>query len=225
MLCIKNLFFLLLLCCFDIVAQNDFEALGESSFAVNHKVSQNYGINIALRSRYYLYKNDELTITQRQLDLVHFSNFKLNYKYDLSLGLQYRNRDLFSNSLNELRLTEQFNYKKRSFGLRYGHRFRTEQRILKTDIIFRQRYRFAVDFPLNGEKLDSGETYFVGSIEGLLSLSKHDAPEIDYRTTAQIGWQLTEDLKLQTGLEYRLEAFNIKAENSIFILTSAILRI
>lgn len=224
---IKNLkLIILLLCCFKVVPQSDFETLGESSLDVNHKFSQNYSINTSVRSRYYLYKDLQFTFEQRQIDVAHFSNFKLNYNHDLSFGIQYRNRGLFSNSANELRITEQFNYnKKLQFGIRLGHRIRSEQRLLNTETIFRQRYRLAIDFPLNGEKLDIGEAYFVAALEGLLSLSEISKPEIDQRTTAQVGWQLSETLKLQTGLEFRFEAFNIKTQNLLFVLTSVILKI
>jgi len=223
---IKNLIYLLLwFICFSSKAQGHFVALGESSFAVNHKVSKNYTANFATRSRYFLYRNAAIQYHQQQIDIFHFSTFKLDFSHDLSFGIYYRNRDLFEAGSDELRFTQQFNYKKQRLGVRYGHRFRAEQRILDTKTIFRQRYRFAVDFPLNGEKLDIGEPYFIGALEGLLSLSKPDTPEIDQRTTAQIGWQLTENLKLQTGLEYRLEAFNIKGRNNLFVLSSAILRI
>jgi hypothetical protein len=59
----------------------------------------------------------------------------------------------------------------------------------------------------------------------LLSLCKSDQPEIGHRTTTQIGWQISKDLKLQTGLEYRFEAFNRDTEYRLFLLTSAILKI
>lgn len=213
------------LSCFVVKAQNDFETFGESEFAINHNVSKPYSVNFALKSRYYLYQDAVFRLEQRQLDVVHFSTLKLNYKYSISFGLQYRNRDIFSDGSNEFRTTQQLNYLKQPFGLRFGHRFRTEQRFLDTQTIYRQRYRFAVDFPLNGEKLDIGEAYFVVSVEALLSLSNISAPELDQRTTAQIGWQLTENLKLQTGLEYRLEALNINTQNKLFILTSAVLKI
>jgi hypothetical protein len=226
MLYINKLIFLLwLFFCLTTNAQDGFAALGESSFAVNHKVSKNYAVNFALRSRYFIFRNSSLEYNQQQIDVFHFSTFKLDINHDLSFGIYYRNRDVFETGSDELRFTQQFNYKKQKLGVRYGHRFRTEQRILDTKTIFRQRYRFAVDFPLNGEKLDIGEPYFIGAVEGLISLSKTDVSEIDHRTTAQIGWQLTESLKLQTGLEYRLEAFNIKAKNNLFVLSSAVLRI
>lgn len=200
-------------------------ALGETAFAINHNVSKNYSVNFATRSRYFLYQDEALQYNQQQMDIFHFSTFKLNYSHDLSFGVYYRNRNLFETGSNEVRFTQQFNYKKQKLGVRYGHRFRTEQRIQYTKTIFRQRYRFSLDFPLNGEKLDIGEPYFVAAFEGLLSLCEISKPEIDQRTTAQIGWQLSENLKLQTGLEHRFEAFNIKTQNLLFILTSAVLRI
>lgn len=211
---------------FKSTSQSSFSTLGESSFAINHKTSQkNYSINFALRSRYFLYNNAEILYKQQQIDIVHFSTFKLTYNHDFSLGLQYRNRAWFNSNLNELRTTQQFNYNKKKQNIRYGHRFRAEQRFLETKTIFRQRYRFALDLPLNGKKLDVGEAYLVGALESLLSLSKVDTPEIDQRTTFLIGFQINEKIKLETGLEYRLETLNIKTEHNMFVLTSAIFKI
>jgi hypothetical protein len=207
-------------------SQNSFKSLGESSISLNHKISKEYSVNFAFRSRHFLYTNQGLHYKQQQMDVYHFSTFKLNFSHKLSFGVYYRNRDWFEASgSDELRFTEQFNYIKQRLGVRYGHRLRTEQRILDTKTIFRQRYRFAVDFPLNGEKLDIGETYLVNAAEGLLSLSEFGKPETDIRISAQIGWQIHENLKLQTGLEHLLEAFNPVAKNNVFVLTSAILKI
>lgn len=200
-------------------------SLGETAFSVNHKVSKTYSINFAARSRYFLYRDNTVQYQQQQVDVFHFSTFTLNYNHKLSFGLYYRHRDWFDSGDNETRFTQQFNYTKQKLGVRYGHRFRAEQRILNTKTIYRQRYRFAVDFPLNGEKLDIGEAYLVSAAEGLLSLSKTERPETDIRLSSQIGWQITEKIKLQTGLEHRLEAFNLAAKHNVFVLTSAILKI
>jgi hypothetical protein len=199
--------------------------LGESSFAVDHKVSNSYSFNFAARSRYYLFKNDDFTVENRQIDLVHFSTLKLNYNHSLSLGIQYRFRDLFTDVSNELRITQQFSYTKQNLALRFGHRFRLEQRFFDIITIFRSRYRFALDFPLKGEKLDVGESYLVVYMEALLSQSNKIKPILGHRTTTQIGWLLTERLKIQVGLEYRLEAFNIQTQEKLFILTSANVKI
>ena len=62
-------------------------------------------------------------------------------------------------------------------------------------------------------------------MEALLSNSKHEKPELDHRTTTQLGWLVSEKIKLQFGVEYRFEAFNLNTEQKLFLLTSAILKI
>ncbi|SHG91140.1 DUF2490 domain-containing protein [Winogradskyella jejuensis] len=209
----------------NLFSQNSFETLGETGFALNHKISDAYKINFSARSRYYLYQDDSFSFQNRQLDIVHFSTLNLDYNHSLSLGIQYRFRESFDGGANELRLTQQFNYTKTNQALRFGHRVRFEQRIFDQLTILRSRYRLALDFPLNGEKLDIGESYLVTSMEVLLSNSRKIAPELDHRTTGQIGWLISEKSKIQFGLEYRFEALNIKAEEKLFILTSFILKV
>lgn len=223
---IKIFFFITLyFICSLAEAQNNFNSISESTLSINHKVSKEYSLNFAFRSRSVLYNDDGFQYQQQQVDVFHFSTFKLNYYHKLSFGVYYRNRDWFETGSDETRLLQQFNYTKQTLGVRYGHRFRIEQRFFDTKTIFRQRYRFSVDFPLHGEKLDIGEAYLVSAIEGLLSLNKTDKPETDIRTSSQIGWQISESLKLQTGLEYRLEAFNKMTRNNLFVLTSAVLKL
>lgn len=220
---------LVLLACFTslntLFSQSDFEGLGETSFAVNSDINNNYKVNFAVRSRYYLYQEDNFNFKNRQLDFVHFSTLNLDYNHSVSLGVQYRIREYIDGGSNELRLTQQFNYTKKQEAIRFGHRVRFEQRILEDLTILRSRYRFALDFPLNGEKLDIGEAYIVGSMEALLSNSKNEKPEIDHRTTAHIGWLVSKSLKLQFGMEYRFEAYNLNTEQKLFLLTSGILKI
>ena len=224
---IKNIVFLVLsFSCSILLAQNSLSSFGESALSLDHKFSKSYNANFSARSRYILYNNMQgIQYQQQQFDVFHFSTFSLNFNHKLSFGIYYRNRDWFETGSDEWRFTQQFKYTKQKLGVRYGHRFRLEQRFLDSQTIFRQRYRFAVDFPLNGEKLDIGETYLIAAAEGLLSLSKRAKPETDVRLSCQIGWQITEKLKLQTGLEHRLEAFNLIAENRLFLLTSAIMKI
>lgn len=218
-----TIFFILLASC--LYAQNNFEGLGETGISINHKVNSSYKFNFSARSRYYLYQDDNFSFSNRQLDFVHFSTFNVDYNHSLSLGVQYRLREVIDGANDELRLTQQFNYTKHRNALRFGYRVRFEQRILENFTIFRTRYRFALDFPLNGEKLNIGEYYLITSTELLLSLSNVMKPEIDHRTTAQIGWLLSKKTKIQLGLEYRFEAFNINTAQKLYILTSYILKV
>ena len=215
----------MLVLCLPIYAQNDFEGLGETSFAINYKVNSDYKINFSVRSRYFLYQDNNFNFENRQLDVIHFSSLSLDYNHSLSVGIQYRIRESIDGGNNELRLTQQFNYTKSNAALRFGHRVRFEQRLFEDITILRSRYRFTLDFPLEGEKLDIGETYLITAMEALLSHSKANKSELDHRTTLQIGWLVSEVLKLQLGLEYRFEAFNINAKEKLFVLTSLILRV
>lgn len=208
-----------------LYSQNNFEGLGETGISINHRVNSNYKFNLTVQSRYYVYQDDNFSFNNRQLDFVHFSTLNLNYNNSISLGVQYRLREAIDGASNELRLTQQFNFTKRHHGLRFGHRVRLEQRILEDLTILRTRYRFTLDFPLNGEKLNIGERYLVTSTELLLSLSNAIKPKIDHRITGQIGWLLSEKSKIQVGFQNRFEAFNIKTENKLYFLTSYILNV
>ncbi|MFD1062837.1 DUF2490 domain-containing protein [Winogradskyella litorisediminis] len=226
MSCIKSII-VILLCFigFQLSSQENFEGLGETALAINHDFSDSYKTNVSVRSRYYFYQDKNFEFENRQVDFVHFSTLKLNYNHSISLGVQYRIRESIDGGNNELRFTQQFNYTKQNRALRFGHRLRIEQRILPNFTILRYRYRFALDFPLNGEKLDIGESYLVLSTEALLSQSEAIKPEIDHRTTANIGWAISKSSKIQFGLEYRFEALNLQTEHKLFVLSSFILKV
>ena len=221
----KSFFLFFIFISLQSISQDRFSALGETRFAVNKKVSSKYDMNFTLRSRYFLYQDKQLGYNQQQIDVYHFSKLKIDKRHAISLGVYYRTRDPFDSGSDELRFTEQFTFKPQNEGVQLSHRFRAEQRILDTKTIFRQRYRFSINVPLQGDKLDIGEAYFTGALEGLQSLSKKSKPELDERTTAQIGWQLSDTLKFQTGLEHRGEALNIESKHYLFVLTKAVLKI
>ena len=60
---------LVLLACFaslnTLFSQSDFEGLGETSFAVNSDINNNYKVNFAVRSRYYSYQEDNFNFEYR----------------------------------------------------------------------------------------------------------------------------------------------------------------
>ena len=89
--------------------QSEFDAFSESAFALRHSFSKAYSANFELSTRAFAYTDDEFTYATRQLQIGHFSTYKLNLKNSLALGLMYRNRAVFEDSSNDLRLTQQFN--------------------------------------------------------------------------------------------------------------------
>lgn len=208
-----------------IVAQNGFDVLGETSFAVNTQISNRYNANFSLRSRYFIYEDNDFNFNVRQIDLAHFSNYKLDFRHSISLGIQYRNRTFFEDISNEIRFIQQYDIRTLHKTSRFGHRFRFEQRLFENITIFRLRYRFAVDTPLNGDKLDPGEAYLIKSVEAVFNTSKQFQPSYDIRLNAQLGWLTSKSFRLQFGVEYRLEALNIATRQRLLILTTGVLNL
>jgi len=205
--------------------QDDLTGYLEPSIALNYDVAVNYSHNFKIAQRSYLY-DQNLEFRGRQLDVSHFSNLKIRDDQSIAFGVQFRFRNLFeSDKENELRLTQQYNLKIRKNTVRFGNRFRSEQRITSSLTTHRFRYRFAIDLPLNGEKLDIGEAYFVVSTESLMSIAKGKSPEYDQRLTSNIGWLISQIAKLQIGFEYRAENYNNTTESVAFFRTALIFSI
>lgn len=208
---------------FQSVMAQSFTGYWEPEIALNYKVGTNYSHNFSLDMRNYTYRTNDLQLRTRHIDIAHFSKLDIGSSQSLAIGIQYRSRDVFEDEeQNELRFTQQYNITHQRGNIRFGDRLRTEQRITSDRTIHRFRYRLALDLPLQGEKLDVGEPYFVASTESLLSVTRSNGPEWDQRITTNIGWLLSNTAKFQTGLEYRFEDYTQKTENILFLFSSLI---
>lgn len=222
---IKKIITIVGLCCStSFFAQEDFTGYLEPTFALNYKVTPAYSHNFSFVNRNYFFNDDVYELKTRHVEFVHFSDLKIKSDQSISLGIQYRFRENFEpDSENELRLMQQYNRTFKPRIMRYGVRFRSEQRIQPTLTRHRFRLRFASDFPLEGEKLDVGEMYVVTSTESLLTVAKANKPSFDQRFTTHIGYFLSEDIKIQAGLEYRFEDYYQKTEHVLFFTTALFL--
>ena len=174
-----------------LTAQESFISYLQPQVALNYKVLPNYTHNLTLSSRNFIYRDEEMRIEGRNLDISHFSNFKSGANTSFGAGLMYRFRKLFDESgNNEFRLTQQLNLTSSPLVVRFGHRWRTEQRIFPDLTVHRFRYRFTLDFPLEGEKVDIHETYLILNTEALLSAARGMSPQYDQRFSAALGWLL-----------------------------------
>ncbi|RNC92533.1 MAG: DUF2490 domain-containing protein [Allomuricauda sp.] len=220
MCCIRFLLFGLLFTSHLLLAQENFTGYFQPQIAFNYEVSPFYSHNFSLENRNYFIQEGRSQFQVRHLHLAHFSNLKIKDNQSIALGIQYRFRETFDEGSNEIRLTQQYNITNRPFVVRFGHRLRAEQRILKSLTIHRFRYRFSLDFPLQGERLDIGEAYLIGNVETLLSVPKSTNPEYDQRFTLNIGWLLNKELKFQIGAEYRFEDFMEGTQHVLFFLST-----
>lgn len=205
-------------------AQDSTTGYWQPNIALNYKVVNGYSHNFSVSKRSYIFRDSELGFTIKQLDIDHFSNLKIMDNQTIGIGIKYRLRETFENSNgNELRLTQQYNINFQKNYIRFGNRLRTEQRIRNGSTIHRFRYRFAIDFPLQGEQLDVGEAYIIFSTETLLSAGKAMASEYDQRLTSHLGWLVNKNTKIQIGAEYRAENHNHNTQNIYFVTTNLVL--
>ena len=202
------------------LSQENLTGYWQPSIAVNYQIASGYSHNFSIQNRNYIYNDESSQLEIRQLDITHFSNYKLQDNQSIALGMLYRLRDTFDGGNNEVRLTQQYNIQSKPYVVRYGHRFRTEQRITSIKTTHRFRYRFSIDFPLQGEKLDVGEPYLVTNLESLLSLAKTQRPQYATRVTVNFGWKLSEKIKVQIGSEYRSEDLSQNLEHVVFLLST-----
>ncbi|MFP4089756.1 MAG: DUF2490 domain-containing protein [Cyclobacteriaceae bacterium] len=136
-------------------------------------------------------------------------------------GYQFRWRDpLESDEFGyEHRTQQQFAFISYTGTRRLSHRIRSEQRIRDIGFIQRFRYRLSYEFPLTGDQIDPGEKYLVLSNEVVYSIS--DAPpEIDNRLYLGLGWFFNRQRQLETGLQFRVEAYNTETPEPIFHLNT-----
>lgn len=220
----KGYLFLLTLVSLAGHAQEDFTGYWQPDISLNYEVTQAYAHHFGVLQRIFFYRDGAAILETRQIDLVHFSNVKLSGNESVGLGIQYRFRNPFEpGAPNELRLVEQFNLTRKPYALRFGHRWRAEQRIFPAFTVHRFRYRFALDGPLQGDELDLGEFYWIGSLEPIFSAARGFQPEYDLRVAAWLGFYLGEGVKIQGGLEFRREDLWGNPQNILFLHSSLIL--
>lgn len=207
-------------------SQEDLSLLLQPSISLNYAVSPTYFHNFSIAKRLSYLNLGQETLSVRNVDLSHFSNFKLGVHPSVGLGVLYRFRDAFEGeNTDELRFTEQFNYVTRNHSIRFGHRIRAEQRIFSIETLHRFRYRFALDGPMQGRKLDPGELYWVGGLEGLLTVGKEIEPIYSLRTGGWIGYLANSTIKIQVGVEYRVVDWWDRNRPVLFMLTSLVVNL
>ena len=218
--CYIGVFILVVLWCegYHLMGQSKNEILGQPKMAIHYPVGKNLSQSFALVHRAYLCQ-DNWTYNARHFEASYFSTLAIGHLSKISLGLKYRNLDIFENGgQNEVWITHQFTYASRKRVARFGHRARIEKRFKGSRTSFRLRYRFAVDFPFQGQKLDVGEFYGITSLEPLHSFENKRNPEYDFRLSTGLGKLVKKGVRAQFLLDYRWIDIFEKKDAQIFLL-------
>ena len=92
-------------------------------------------------------------------------------------------------------------------GIRLGHRIRTDQTYASDESPeYRWRYRFSLEFPLNGQSLNNDEWYGIVSNEHLASLQSSEF-DWEQRVVLMLGRYFNSKHKVEAGFDYRLDRF------------------
>ncbi|HPJ62865.1 DUF2490 domain-containing protein [Lentimicrobium sp.] len=90
---------------------------------------------------------------------------------------------------------------------RLAHRFMSDQTFSESEKPeIRVRYRISSELPLNGESVDPGEFYVKVSNEYINSFQAKDY-DLEIRLVPLLGYDITDNFKIETGPDYRLNSF------------------
>lgn len=198
------------------------EAVMENNLAINYalnswKFNTSFG-HRAIREKVGESSNNKLAF----MEFNQFVTRKINPDLTISIGYKYRDINNDSEEI-EHRLTQQVALIHYNNHIRLVSRLRLEQRF-RDQFIHRYRYRFSMDMPLSGLKLDSKECYLVASNEIVVQRSS-SSNRVDNRFSAGVGYVFSALAKLQLDFTHRVESINKKAEQIPFLTTSLIFNI
>lgn len=141
------------------------------------------------------------------------ASYGLGVRTKLGGGYLYRWDDpLEDGYAGEHRLMQQVGIVTYLGDRRLAHRLRAEQRIRTSSYVNRWRYRLGYEVPLQGERLDPGETYLNTSAEALVSFDR-DFIGDESRVFAALGWFFSNRRKVEVGLQYRAQ--DVLAEGDV----------
>ena len=200
--------FLLISCTF-VSAQNDrlyagiFPELG-----VNVPLSSKLKFTAKIESQNGLFRNDathnkDWSYYHNQTDLQSFLEFKLTTRIKTAIGYQYRiaDGDNSHRSIQQLTWLNQFRI------FRLGSRLRADQKFSPSiSPEYRLRYRASTDIPLQGDKLDDGEKYFLLSNEVIYALQEGES-SIENRVVVGMGHFFNRTKKLELSFDYRTDPY------------------
>lgn len=220
MLSKRNNSLLLLFFIISLVAKSQhLQGFVEPKIDLNWDPSGRWSYHFEVGNRNLIYEKDSLKLNVQNAEFTHFTAIKLGLNGTAAGGIRYRFREIFDEvSTDELRLMQQYTHKHNYDLLGVAHRFRLEERF-RENTSFRNRYRFSVQFPLNGESADSNDLFLKAKTETLWSLGKYEKPSLDQWTGLYVENRLLQDLSGEIGLEYRLKDYTQNTTGEIFLST------
>jgi len=178
------------------------------SVNVNSKLKNDWSANGRIESRYLVQSGKfDGTVTNKNsyvlTDLSAIIAKKVGLNSRIAGGYLLR---IEEHGLSH-RFIQQYTIVQRFSSFRVAHRLVSDQTFSsQEDAEFRLRYRISSEIPLNGESLDPGEFYLKFNNEYLHSLQAGEY-DLEVRMVPILGFDVTDNFKIETGLDYRVNSF------------------
>ena len=186
-----------------------------SSSVLNSSLSLKYGIGgryISLLDKEF--KEQPINIEDYRIDVQSAIERKFAANSKISAGAMFR----LSERRNALRLFQQIGFSNRiSFKLNGFHRFRFDETFRENSTEVRLRYRYGLEVPLAGLRIDKNEKYLVIEMEYLGEIENGER-EFEWRFNPTIGHLFKNGDKAEIGIDFRYEAPFSNSEEKLFLL-------
>jgi len=207
----------------NLKAQENFSMLIDPDFSVNIDTQSRWSYNFNISNRDLIYDDGAYDFEAQHLQLSHFTSYEVGFYSKLSLGVRYRFKEMFEkDDQDEVRIVQQFGHSRKFNLLKIAHRARFEQR-LREITTYRTRYRFSVELPLSGQRVDPSEFFIIANTEALFSVGKEEQPKLEQRFSIALGNDIWEKTKATLGLQYRYEDYTGNPGSELFITSEIIL--
>lgn len=191
-----------------VTAQSTYQLGVIPSINLNKKLKNDWSLNFKTESRLLLRKGEfngeddkDFEYVLTDLSLIAAKKVGLNSRIAGGYLARFRNNEIIH------RIIQQYSIVQKLTNFRLAHRFASDQTFsLNESPEFRFRYRLTSEIPLNGQSVDPNEFYLKISNE-LLNNFQNSEYDLEIRIVPLIGYDITDDNKIEFGLDYRVNSF------------------
>ncbi len=189
---------------------------------INHKFKKGWKLNYKTESRFIssegkIHGNRNHNFHYVLLDMSVLVSRKTGIGNSFAGGYLLR----VNKNTNDHRLIQQFTIVNRHYTYRLAHRFAADQTFREgKSNVYRFRYRFGSEIPLDGHSLDKEEYYIKINNEYLNSFNA-GRYDLEVRLSPVIGHIFSHSNKLELGLDYRINNFiHNNTKNSYWVVVN-----
>ena len=191
-----------------VYAQSSFQLGALPSLNLNKKMKNDWSLNFKIESR-LLFQRGEINgdvdknfnNVLTDFSLIGAKKIGLNSRIAGGYMIRFKEGNLYH------RFIQQYVIVQKLSGFRLAHRFLSDQTFSESEEPeFRLRYRITSEFPLNGESVNPREFYLKINNEYINSLQEKTY-DLEIRLVPLLGYEITEQFKIETGVDYRINSF------------------